>query len=425
MKKYGRDNRPHLKPVTRIELSEKNVKLRKIAAVLLFVIGMAGIMIALISMLNTQPGWQQIEVSSDRPNCSSEFTLMYDFTDYGGSATAANRQLNQLYTQATEDAYKLFSSDVEEEGLHNVRYVNSHINEAVTVDPVLYEAFTLIDAYRNRSIYLAPVYAEYDRVFLCENSAEAKRYDPAYNAELIPYITEAAGFANDPEMIRVELLGENQVCLRISEEYLAFAETYQIDTFLDFSWLKNAFIADYIADLLSANGFTCGYLSSYDGFTRNLDTRGNSFSVNIFDRQENLINMPARMNYSGPLSIVFLRDYSMTELDRWHYFTYENGETTTVYLDSADGMSRSAIDSLLSYSENTGCAEILLQMIPVYIAEEFDAGGLHGLTADGIYSIWCENSSLYHNDPAVMLELQEDSSGKTYSKKLTDSSNQA
>lgn len=413
MKKYGRDNRPGLKPVTRIELSEKNEKKRIAAAVLMFVVGMAGIAYGLFSLLNTEAGWQEIEASSDQRNCSGDFTLVYDLSGYGGSAATVNRQLNQLYTQAAEDAYKLFNADAEEEGLYNLHYLNTHVNEAVTVEPALYEALSLIDAYGNRNIYLAPVYAEYDRIFICDNSAEAVQYDPAYNASLIPYIAEAAAFADDPEMIRLELLENQQVRLFVSEEYLAFAEENEITAFVDFSWMKNAFIADYIAQVFLDNGFTRGYLVSYDGFTRNLDDRGNSFAVNIFDRQGNTINIPARMTYESAMSIVYLRDYPLTEQDRWHYMGYDSGDITSIYLDSADGLNKCAIDSLVSYSAERGCAEILLGMIPTYIAEEFAPEGLAALAEDGVYSVWCEDSTLFCNDPAAQLEILLDS----YSKK--------
>ena len=86
--------------------------------------------------------------------------------------------------------------------------------------------------------------------------------------------------------------------------------------------MKNAFIADYLADTLEAEGFTSGYLSSYDGFTRNLDRRRNEYAFNLFDRQGSDVNLPAKMRYTAPLSIVFLRDYPMGEQDKWHYYAF-------------------------------------------------------------------------------------------------------
>ncbi len=404
MKKYARDNRPYVKPVTRIELSEKNMKLRTIAIVVLLSIGAVALMSGLFRLLKVEPGWQKVEVSSRNPHCGGDFVLMYDFHDYGGSATAANRELTTVYTEAAEKAYLLFSAETEDASVQNLWQVNSHVNTPVSVDPVLYDAFDKIQKAGNRNIYLAPVYAEYNRIFLCENEAEAALYDPAFQEDLGPYLQELAEFANDPQSVDVKLLGENRVQLTVSDDYLAYAEAYEIDTFVDFSWLKNAFIADYLAQVLWDAGFTSGYLSSHDGFTRNLDTRDNAYSVNLFDRQGSDVNLPAKMAYSGPKSIVFLRNFPMTELDRWHYFAYSTGRITSVHIDPADGQNKTAIDSLTAYAADKGCAEILLELIPVFVADEFRSEALSQAARKEIFSVWCEDSRLQTTDPNFRLE---------------------
>ena len=40
------------------------------------------------------------------------------------------------------------------------------------------------------------------------------------------------------------------------------------------------------------------------------------------------------------------------------------------YLDIKDGFCKSAVNSLVSYSENKSCAEVLLSIMPLYITEE-------------------------------------------------------
>lgn len=404
MKKYARDNRPYVKPVTRIELSEKNMKLRTILIVVLLSIGVTALLVGLIQGLNVEPGWQQVEVSSKKPHCGGDFVLMYDFSDYGGSATAANKQLSALYTEAVEQAWLIFSADTEDAAVGNLYRLNRHVNEPVTLEPVLYEALAKIAAHGNRNIFLAPVYEEYNRIFLCENEAEAALYDPAFQEELQPYLQELAAFAADPQAVDVTLLGENRVQLTVSEAYMAFAQENALDTFVDFSWLKNAFIADYLAQTLADGGFTSGYLSSYDGFTRNLDSRGNSYSVNLFCRRGSDVNLPARMSYTGPMSIVFLRNYPMTELDRWHYFAYSNGQITSIHIDPADGRCRSAIDTLTGYAADKSCADILLELIPVFVAENFRPEALSEAAEQGIFTVWCEENKLRTTDPNLQLE---------------------
>lgn len=414
MRKNGRDNRPYVKPVKRIELSEKNIKLRWIAIVVLLSVAVVAILTGLVSALNTEPGWQAVEVSSDQANCGSEFSLMYDFSEAGSAATAQYKQLTSLYSEAAVNAYRIFTPDVLEDSLFNVAYLNAHVNETVTVDETLYRALALVAKYEDRHVFTAPAMVEYNRVFLCENEGEAARYVPANNSETASWLAELAKYVRDPEMISLEVLGGNQVRLKVSDAYLAFAKENEIETFLDFGWMKNAFIADYLADVLTENGYTNGYLSSYDGFTRNLDNRGQTYTMNLFDAQGVEIYMPTRMYYSRPMSIVFLRSYPLDELDRWHYFAFENGEVVTALLDPADCMSKSSTENLVSYSTEYGCAEILLQTAPLFVVESFESDEVNALAESGIYSIWFEGWTQKYNDASIILEANEDGGAALY-----------
>lgn len=415
-----RGRQPYIRPVKKIEVSEKNIPLRIALVIGFLAIGIGLLVYAVNSALSTDPGWQVVEVSSSKVNCSQDFILNYDFSDAGGSATVLNKQLASLYTKATEDACVIFSRDIESAEFSNLWYLNQHVNEDVAVDPALYKALELVQKYQNRCIYLAPVYIEYNRIFLYENEEEAALYDPGQNSELMPYIQELAAFANDPAMIDLELLGDNRVRLNVAQTYLDYAQANGVEAYLDFHWMTNAFIADYIAGILAENGFTSGYLASYDGFTRNLDQRDTSYSFNIFDRREDGIYLPGKMEYSGSSSIVFLRNYPMTEQDRWCYFAFSNGRIATAQIDPADGVSKSAVSNLVSYSATAGCGEILLQMLPVYLTDEFSAEGLNALAEKEIYSIWCLDDEIRYNEKSLSLQVSEEAYGVRYSKAYVD-----
>lgn len=402
------DKRPNVRPVQKIELSANHPVLRIVLIAVLLVIAAVALSSALMGLLNTEPGWQVIEVASDQRNCSSEFTLNYDLTGTGSSASAIRKELTSLYTEATVNAYRIFTADEAFDGVGNVRAVNDRLNEDVVVDAALYEVFRQIQEAGNRCLYLAPVYVEYDRIFSCDSEEEAAQYDPAQEPELMDYIRQAAAYANDPEMIDLELLGDNTVRLRVSEEYLAFAEECGLNTLVDFHWMKNAFIADYIAGILLDHGYTSGYLASYDGFTRNLDERGQIYNLNLFDRRDNTIYRPGTMSYSGPLSIVSLRNYPMSDMDKWNYYSFSNGRIVTVFIDPADGVSKSATDNLVSYAVEAGCGQILLRMIPAFLADEFSEETISAMASDGIWSVWGEGNVLCYNDPALNLTLSED-----------------
>jgi len=399
-------DRPPVRRIQRVELSESDVKLRLILIVVLLAVATVSIGVAISSALKTEAGWQRIQVQSAKANCNDDFILNYDFTDAGSAASDGYKKLTTLYSTACEDAYRIFSPDVQGGTFANVHDLNARPNEVVTVESALYRALELVQQFENRNLYLAPVYTEYDHIFRSESEVEAASYDPAQNPELVEDLAQLAAFANDPSMIDIQLLGSNQVRLMVSEEYLAFVRENEIEKMIDFGWMKNAFIADYLAQILADNGFTDGYIASFDGYTRNLDKRGNSYSFNIYHRTGPDIYQSAVLHYTAPAAIVFLRDYPMSKADVWHYYAFQNGRMANMLIDPEDGMCKASVDGLTAYAADQSCAEVLLQTIPVFITDELSREALQELASNGINSIWCEGQNVLYTDAAANLTLQ-------------------
>lgn len=407
MKNNGRKADPSPKPVRKIELSEKYIKPRGILAIFFLIIGIVFIGIGLMSALETEKDWQEIEVSSSNTNCAEDFVLMYDFSDAGKNASSMNKTLNNLYTEATQTGYQIFSAYERQEGLGNVAYLNDHVNEIVTVEEPLYQALSQVVASGDRHIFAAPAMERYRLVFSSESDEEAAQFDPATSDEAAGYLAKLAKFLSDSEQIHLELYDACQVELVVSQEYLAFARENEISVFLDFDWMTNAFLADYLAQILIDNGFTSGYLSSYDGFTRNLDTRSNTYYASVMAVEEGTALNPAVISYEGALSLVVLRSFPLSDSDQWHYYTYASGETVSSYLDMESCLNKTGADSLLCYGKDLSCGEILLSTINLYAAENLDVQGLNRLTAQGIGYVWCDGRKVHYKDATLTL-LDED-----------------
>lgn len=60
--------------------------------------------------------------------------------------------------------------------------------------------------------------------FFCEDDSQTVDYDPYQNSEIAAYYAEIAAYAGDKDSVEIKFLGDDQVCLFVSEEYLAFAE---------------------------------------------------------------------------------------------------------------------------------------------------------------------------------------------------------
>lgn len=388
--------------VQKIELENKIPKWKMILFIALLALGFSAFGHALSLLLSTESGWREIEVNSTSEiNCGEEFVLMYNLGASGTSATVENKAITNLYSESSMKAYQLFTNDVEYVGINNISYINSHPNEEIEVDEVLYQAFSLIQEYENRNIYLAPIYVQYDDMFYCNDDSEIVYYDPFSNEEVAEGYREIAAFARNPEAVDIQLLGDNKIKLYVSDEYLKYAEENYITCFVDFFWMKNAFIIDYLADVLISNGYTSGSISSYDGFVRNLDESGTEFAFNIYDKVDDTIYYAGVMQYSGSQSIVYLRNYMMNNQDIQHYYQLRNGEVRTSYLDMQDGICKSSLNNLIFHSKESGCAEVLLHMIPIYIADTFQEEALSDLVDKEIYSIYCKDQMIYYNDSSI------------------------
>lgn len=417
MSKNSRDRRPYQRPVTRIELPQIDVKARGVLLIVLLTIAAVAFATGVKELVTREPGWQEIVVSSREPNCADRFQLMYDFSAAGNGATAQYRQLESLYTQAVQELYVMFSPELLEEGQNNIAWLNAHPGEEILVKGELYAALARISESGNRHSFLAPVMAEYDRLFQCEGEGEATLYDPTTNRETGAWIGELVAFARDPRHIHLEIIGNNWVKLVLSPEYEAFCRENELDTLFDLGWMENAFLADAIAGRLIQAGFTNGYLVSFDGFTRNLDARGTNYSLNLYDSQGADVYMPARIIYSSPMSLVSLRGFPLTEQDRWSYYAFSDGRIVSHFVNPADGMSRTASSSLLCYSGSLDCGEMVLRMADLYVSEELVLEGVLSLAEEEIYSVWTEAGKLYYSDPQLNMELLPDS-GPEYSLQL-------
>ena len=313
-------------------------------------------------------------------------------------------------------AYQLFHTSQGFDGVHNLYYINQHPNEEIEVDEVLYEAFAAIAKEGNRAIYLAPVYAQYSNLFGCNDDAETVSFDPDQNEEIADYFAEIVSFAGDRDAIDIQLLGNHRIRLFVSDAYMDYASRVGFSEFIDFYWMTNAFIVDYIADTMKANGFVLGSVSSYDGFVRNLDNvSGTEYAFNLFDRDGVSVYQAGVMRYDRALSIVYLRDYPVnSSLDWQHYYVFRDGEIRTAYIDVADGYSKSAVNNLVSYSRESGCAEVLLHVMPVYIRDRFEEEQLAELARKGIYSIYCGDHQILYNESSLVLTDLYEGDGVRY-----------
>lgn len=385
----------------KIELSKENTALRAVAAAVFLLIGVGALAYAVSQFFSTEPGWQAIQAgTSGGPTCGDEFVFLYEAGASGRSARKEGQDLNELYTQACRTAFQLFHTEMSFEGVVNLKEINDRPNEALEVDPALYRAFEAVREAGDRNVYLGPVYARYGDLFDCEDDSQLADFDPRLSPEVAEEYAAVAAYARDPASIDVELLGGSQIRLRVSENYLAYARENGIQRFLDFGWMENAFIADYLADTLAENGFTNGAVSSVDGFARCLDGREGRYGLNLMGLLEDGRAVQAgTMEYQGPMSLVSLRSFPAAAGDEARCYRLKNGETRTMYLDPADGLCRGVADFLAVYAGDWSCARLAMEAAPVFIAETLDREALERLSAEGVGAVSCQGRTIWTGDP--------------------------
>lgn len=395
----------HPKPVDKIELSTGHKRLRLALAVVFLAVGAVSVAYGVAHLSSKEPGWSIIEADPSKFSCADDFVLLYCLGADGASATVQYKNLTACYSDAVEYAFQMFTNNVAYEKIHNMYYINRHPNQVLEVDDVLYRAFVMIQECGDRSLYLGPVYEHYYGLFACTEEYQTSEYDPQRNRDVADYYAAIAAFANNPQMIDVELLGENRICLRAAEEYLAFVSENEIENLLDFSWMKNAFITDYIADSLISAGYTRGSISSYDGYTRNMDdSSGTMYSLNIFDYADGAAIQAARLDYRGPMNFVSYRDFPLSVMDSQRIYVASDGERKTMYLSLEDGLPCAGADSLTVYSDTLGCAEIMLLSLPVFQQEKISDADLAQLADRGVLAVLAEDRRLLVTDVKDVLK---------------------
>lgn len=397
------DSTPRVKPIQRIELSENAPKKRLIIIVLLAALGLLLVGVSLARYLKPEKGWTVITptaVSAD--TMAQELILQYDLGRGGNSSVRERKLLATLYTTACEDARRIFSADRGFEGVHNLYHINRHVGEEVTVPSALYSAFDQIERHGSRLLYAAPFYGDYENLFTSTEDVFAVQFDPYENPEQRAYFTQLSEYTGDSNAVRLELLGNNTVKLTVSPAYKTFADQNGISTFIDLYWARNAFAVDYIADILAEKGFTHGSLSSKNGFSRNLDISDTRYSYNIFVLHEDHVYNAARWDYAGKQSIVFLRTWAMYESDDM-YYTYQNGQTRYPYIDPTDGLCKSHFTEIMGYSQNAGCGETLLSMLPAVFADSLQSAHLADMASHGIYTVYAQGTDIVHTEKNIVL----------------------
>ncbi len=404
MSRTAKDNRPSLRPITKIELSDKNFRLRLIGTVLLLVIGVSLLAYAVSLLLHEEAGWSEIDGGPSSQSLCGEMTLLYNLGTTDASVKSERRAVANAYADYARKAYRIFSSKEEFAGIGNLYLLNKNVGQTVELDKALYDAIKLMQDFGSRAMYMAPLYDNHRGLCMCGSDAEAEDFDPLLGEDAAQYVSRLTEFISDENAVSVDLLDGGKARLNVSDAYMAYAEQYGITSFVDFGWMTNAFAADFIAEKLLESGFKNGAISTDDGFVRNFCSSDELFAADLHDRVNGKLYTVAQLCYEAPASAVYLRTFALNELDAQQFYATERGEVRTPYLDIADGLSKAAADCIVTYSSEKSCAEVLLYTANVYVGDKISDEAVDALRKNGIGYVYCLRRTLHYGSENTVLK---------------------
>lgn len=367
MNRYAKEKREyHPKPIRRIELDDANPVKKLIGVAIALCVAVAALGFAINGLLSVDPGLMEIEYAGAEKSCAEDFTLLYEVGTSGVSATAEKKAVSLLYTQLCEEAYDAMSLYDEPAGMPNLRYLNTHPNETVTVSDFLYESLAAMTADGSRRLYLAPVSAEYESLFSAADETARAELDPEESPETQEYFALLLPMIASSEHISLEFLGENRVKLHISEEYLALAREYELEQFVGFGYLRNAFIADFMAESFLAKGYPKAVILSADGCARCLLESAEGYVTQLYTVKGNACVPCDELRYASGAAVCF---YACPIADEPGYALCPGGMRTRYV--TLDGKSRTSVESIAAQSETLSCAELALALSESFAADEF------------------------------------------------------
>ena len=131
--------------------------------------------------------------------------------------------------------------------------------------------------------------------------------------------------------------------------------------------------------------------------------------------------LESAMRAKGKKSIVSLRTFPLTQDDAsLRYYVYADGTTAAPQMSVQTGLRTNAVPSLIAYAADAGCAEVLLKTLPLYTQTELDVPALQKLAQEGLYTVWCEQSTVMHTDSALQLVNLYTDGNTTYQPKLAE-----
>ena len=376
------------KPVEKIELNENHIKLRVIFLIIFALIAIGAIGFGIYKIANKDKGWQNISLNTHKySRLENDFTFSY----YVKSATEY-KKVSAAYDKYFIEAKTELDDTFEKE--NNINYINKNPNKEIEVSEFLYNSLKDIISDSNY-LYLGSINHYYDQMIYAIDDTFIDKYDPISNENINNIVNKLLEYINNEE-VKLELLDNNKVKLNVSDNYLSYLKENDINKIIDFSWLENAYIIDYVVNNLKKDGFKRGIIRTYDGYNRAFDSEEYVYKYTLFDEINNNSGKIGELSYNANQSIVNFKNFIVYNKDSQFIRYMKDNTRRTYYISNADGYSKASKNYLLGYA-NKSCVEIAKTLAKIYISDTFDTNLINS-NKDKCNFIYYDNFNICHTD---------------------------
>ncbi|MBO5542184.1 MAG: hypothetical protein J5936_01990 [Acholeplasmatales bacterium] len=202
------------------------------------------------------------EISNDSSKYSgqmSDFKFYYNLDEENAGATQL--KLEREYTSAFDKIYELVSEYDELEGIYNVYYINNHINEDISLEPVLYNYLKKIYDLNPKYLLSAPLYDYWEGMIYSKDLNQRNNIEPENNIE----ITNSLDYFMNTSLnnISISFLDSYKIRVNVNDDYKKIDDG---NPYISLSLFYDSVIMDYIKSYLAKSNLSDGYIISSNGF---------------------------------------------------------------------------------------------------------------------------------------------------------------
>ena len=352
----------------KLEVSNRHVTLRIVVTAVAFVVAVIAFTIGVVSIGHKDPGYHAIEAKVDAEALlyNNAVTLKYWFDGSTNDIKRGINALTEVYTPVLAASYKQLDPHNLYTGMNGIATLNLNPGREIVVSEHLYAV--LKDAYsrtlegRGYNMFAGDLYNEWKSILILD---EPQAFDPTFNSAQAQRISEVASQVSDLSNFSLEFLDDNTCTVRfsVSDSYVRFCNSYEIESMpLDLNLLHDAYLMDWIAKDLLAEGYDTGYLFTREAQVLCLGSHG-TLGYSMYTLEDGNETVYASLDLEGPFSATTFTAFGMGS---YYGYSIETGDRPLyrhMYFDVRTGAFTDVLMSATIIGNDRDIVEAVYQSI--------------------------------------------------------------